>query len=102
MENKDSFINELQQKIKTKDLTGIIEGLDLVISIHPDNNHCANLYKYRACLKIQLGDYFSALSDLNKLLILSPDDIEAFKLKTLLELLVKKLRDESPCIGLHI
>ena len=95
MQNKDSFINEFQEKIKTKDLTGVIEGLNLLIDIRPDNNRCVNLYKYRACLKIQLGDYFSGLKDLNKVLTLNPDDTETDELRVNLIMLLENLECKS-------
>lgn len=95
MKNNDTFFNELQEIIEKNDTVGIMAALDLVIPLAVNNKSCAPLYLHRACIKIQLSDYFSALKDLNTALKLDFNNSEIHILRDNLIILLENLECKS-------
>jgi len=77
MNNTDTFMNELQDLIIKKDTLGIMEALDLILLINPNNKANTSLLLYRACIEIDQGNNSEALKNLNKALELNPNNLQA-------------------------
>jgi len=77
MNNTDTFMNELQDLIIKKDTLGIMEALDLVLSINPNNKANISLLLYRTCIEIDQGNNSEALKNLNRALKLNPNNLQA-------------------------
>ena len=65
-----------RQKYYDNDFEGALENFNKAIELTPNY---AEIYKFRAKLKVRLADYQAAIEDYNQVIKLNPDDASAYK-----------------------